>query len=144
MAKSKTSARKMKSRKNVRKGALTPYPFPKTQVSKLRYVEEVYIDASSPTVATNGIAYNTFRANGCHDPNMTGVGHQPRGWDQHKDLYNEYVVLGSKITIQPTRYDSTDQVGYFGIIRRTNTESVLSSITNIGDIMETRSGQKKT
>lgn len=134
-------ARKYKKYKksNPRK-ALTPYPFPRTQVSKLRYVEEIYIDASGPTVATNGIAFNTFRANGCHDPNMTGVGHQPRGWDEHKTLYNQYVVLGSKITIQPTRLDSTDKIGYFGIIRRTGTSSVLSSLTNIGDIMETRNG----
>lgn len=132
-----------KTKKTYRKrynNKISPYPFPKTQVSKLRYVEEITLDASGPTVATNGMAYHTFRANGCHDPNMTGVGHQPHSWDQYKTLYNQYVVLGSKITIQPTRLDSTDQIGYFGIIRRTGTSTVLSSLSNIGAIMESRNG----
>jgi len=94
-----------------------------------------------PGVLVNGVAYNTFKANGCYDPNATGVGHQPRGWDEHVSLYNKYVVLGSKITFQPTQLDSTDtNVGYFGIIKRTNTEQILGQTTSIGDIMEARKG----
>lgn len=40
-----------------------------------------------------------FRANSCFDPDYTGVGHQPSGFDQWAAFYDHYVVLGSKITV---------------------------------------------
>ncbi len=46
-----------------------------------------------------------FRANGCFDPEVTGVGGQPRGFDQYSTLFDRYVVTSSKITVnafQPT------------------------------------------
>lgn len=42
---------------------------------------------------------HVFHANGIFDPDVSGVGHQPRGHDQYGVLYDDYVVLGSKITI---------------------------------------------
>jgi len=37
-----------------------------------------------------------FRASSCFDPDFTGAGHQPRGFDQWKLLYNMYIVNVSK------------------------------------------------
>lgn len=34
----------------------------------------------------------TFRMNSCFDPDFSGVGHQPRGWDQWSAVYNQYRV----------------------------------------------------
>ena len=69
-------------------------PFPEKNLFKMRYCETVQIN---PGITTP--AWHIFRANSIHDPNQTGIGHQPYGHDQVAALYNHYVVLGSKITV---------------------------------------------
>lgn len=39
-----------------------------------------------------------FYANGLYDPDITGTGHQPQGYDQWGDLYRTATVLKSKIS----------------------------------------------
>lgn len=46
------------------------------------------------------LAIQMIRANGLFDPNVTGGGHQPRGFDEIMPLYDHFVVVGSKITIK--------------------------------------------
>lgn len=46
------------------------------------------------------ISVHVFSANGMYDPDITGSGHQPRGFDQYMALYDHYTVVGSKITLQ--------------------------------------------
>lgn len=74
------------------------YPgFPHHRVVKLRYVHAQSFSAGSAFNNALSIA-----ANGCYDPDQTGGGHQPLGFDQWSQFYNHYVVLGSKITAQLT------------------------------------------
>jgi len=40
-----------------------------------------------------------FTANGLFDPNITGSGHQPMGFDQMMLMYEQYTVLSAKITV---------------------------------------------
>lgn len=53
----------------------------------LVYATTIQLD---PAVAT--VAYHTFALNGMYDPDITGTGHQPRGFDQMMLLYREYKV----------------------------------------------------
>lgn len=48
-----------------------------------------------------------YRGNGPYDPDYSGVGVQPYGWDQYDGLYGYYQCYGSKITITcyPTTQD---------------------------------------
>lgn len=69
---------------------------PKTRRAILRYTDHV----TSMQSTLGALASYVFRANGCYDPNYTGAGHQPMGWDQWTNLYNHYVVLGAKMTIK--------------------------------------------
>lgn len=48
-----------------------------------------------------------FRANGLFDPDETGIGHQPRGFDQYASFYNKYVVMSSKITVNAFSVDNS-------------------------------------
>lgn len=75
-------------------------PIPDSYRTKLRYCTSVVID---PVVSS--IGSHVFRANSLYDPDLTGAGHQPLGFDNLMALYDHYVVLGAKITctfIAPT------------------------------------------
>lgn len=54
-------------------------------------------------------ATQVFSANGLYDPDITGVGHQPRGFDQIMQLYDHYNVNFSKIRV--TFMASSNQAG---------------------------------
>lgn len=69
-------------------------PFPQKFVTKLRYQERYVLD---PPLA--GLATQVMRANSVFDPDYTGIGHQPRYFDELMSSYDHYVVLGSKITV---------------------------------------------
>lgn len=58
----------------------------------------------NPGAAGSAATY-VFSANGVYDPNVTGAGHQPAGFDQYMALYNEYVVLGARCVV---RFQNSD------------------------------------
>lgn len=53
------------------------------------------------------LAYNIFSANGLFDPDITGTGHQPMGFDELGSMYDHAVVIGSKIRVTFTNRDAT-------------------------------------
>lgn len=67
---------------------------PPRQRQSLRYVEYFNLDPGA-----SGYSTYVFSANGLYDPNITGAGHQPRGFDQYMALYNQYKVISSSITM---------------------------------------------
>lgn len=68
-------------------------PLGDTQSANLRYVETISFTAG--TTVTDYI----YRANGLYDPNVSGVGHQPRGFDQMMAFFDHFCVTGSKCTV---------------------------------------------
>lgn len=91
---SKRARRRLFRRRRSRVPRLTG-PVKNRSLVKLRYVETVTLN---PAVGL-GADY-VFRANSIHDPNFTGSGHQPYGHDQLATLYDNYIVVGSKITCE--------------------------------------------
>lgn len=69
------------------------YGFPNSIITKLRYCTTY-----QQTSTGGAIVSNVFAANGIYDPDISGVGHQPMWRDNYAAIYNNYVVLGSKIT----------------------------------------------
>lgn len=73
--------------------------------------------------AAGAAATHVFSCNGLYDPNITGTGHQPLGFDQLTPLYDKYTVIGAKITITFANTDSTyAQFGGVFITRNSATE----------------------
>jgi len=68
--------------------SLTPGVLATVQKAKLRYCDRFQMDAGTGGVT----AVRVYSSNGCYDPDITGVGHQPRGFDQIMQLYDHYVV----------------------------------------------------
>jgi len=70
------------------------FPFGKSRTCKLRYSETLTINPALGTAGTY-----TFSANGLYDPNISGSGHQPYGFDQLCALYNHYYVTGARCRV---------------------------------------------
>jgi len=90
--------------------AISPiFPGRETTRRVLTYAENAI--AINPGAGTCGVY--VFSANGLYDPNITGVGHQPTGFDQLMVLYQEYLVIKSRIKVTFINADNTNiqQVG---------------------------------
>lgn len=77
--------------------------FPQQMKVRLKYVDEYVMTSTAGAVANQA-----FRMNSVFDPDFTGVGHQPYGFDQYASLYNVYTVLGSKLTATWAPFTQTD------------------------------------
>lgn len=83
------SKRKNKGRRNMRRK-------PRVNVNRaLQPVAQRYIckQKYSDTVTTDANGLFTFNLNSVFDPNRTGIGHQPYGFDTMATLYNRYRVI---------------------------------------------------
>lgn len=91
--------RKYRKRTYKRKNKVASFykaPMPNRFATKLRYVS--YADIDPGLGGTAGV--QIVNAMGCYDPDVTGIGHQPRALDQLMTMYDHYTVIGSKITVQ--------------------------------------------
>lgn len=70
------------------------FGFPQSIITKYRYCSTHKFTPSAGATFTN-----VFAANGTFDPDITNVGHQPMYRDQFATVYDQYVVIGSKITV---------------------------------------------
>lgn len=70
----------------------------------------IYSDRFTLNPGIGGIvAAHAFSCNGLFDPNITGTGHQPRGFDQLIGvLYDHATVIAAKATIYLTNTDSAN------------------------------------
>ncbi len=68
-----------------------------------------YCSSKQYSSSTGGIvgSTNTFRLNGLHDPDVTGAGHQPYGYDQITPFYASYTVRRAWATITVTGVDDS-------------------------------------
>ncbi len=77
------------------------------QLVTLKYNQILNLDS----VVNPGVAVNVFRCGGMFDPDVTGTGHQPRGFDELMTLFEHYTVLESTIYLKFPSSVSTVIVG---------------------------------
>lgn len=70
-------------------------PLPTSIITKHKYYDGISLGPTALSTDTH-----IFRANSLFDPDYTGSGHQPMGFDEMSAFYNHYVVIGSKITVK--------------------------------------------
>lgn len=68
-------------------------PLPLKMITKMKY-NDTYNLSSGPSTAVR-----VFNAGSVFDPDTTGIGHQPRAFDQLMPLYDHFVVIGSKCKV---------------------------------------------
>ena len=74
-------------------------PFPSMMRNKLKYCANVII--TTVNGSDDGVPHY-FSCNGIHDPDVSGVGHQPYGHDTLASLYNHYSVDKAVIKVRPS------------------------------------------
>lgn len=67
---------------------------PDRTLIKMRYVSDHVLNP-----VANDLATYKFSCNGMYDPDISGTGGQPYGYDQWMAFYNHFTVLGSKISV---------------------------------------------
>lgn len=72
--------------------------FLQRQVPDVTLIKMVYSDYRSVTAAGSQANY-VYKVNSCFDPDYTGVGGQPDGFDQWKTLYSQYRVVACDIKV---------------------------------------------
>lgn len=100
-----------------------------TMRMKMIYFENFTIN---PGAGLTGVYQ--FSANGIYDPNVTGVGHQPVGFDQLMAIWSEYTVLGSTIKVYASNEIATEGA-LFGVFvsRNTTTSTDFREYVENGD-----------
>jgi len=103
--KSKTAMVKAFSSKNSTQGG----------IQNVMPVKMLYSDWYNLNPGVGGIGTSqVFRLSSIHDPDFTGVGHQPLGHDQLADLYERYQVYKVDFEIEASGLDinSLQRIGY--------------------------------
>lgn len=102
-------------------------PVPNRMIIKMRYSDTINLNADGTSASTY-----TYALNGLYDPDISGVGHQPMGFDQFAALYQSYKVLGAKVKLEacgPVGGATSDQ--YIGFQFHENSSYTPSNIVQI-------------
>lgn len=103
-------------------------PLPNRILTRHRYCETRTLDGASGAAASY-----TYAVNGLYEP--IAAGHQPMGFDQFAALYQNYKVVGAKITATFTNNSNTTDTGnqYVGVQFHENSSFSPSYITQIAE-----------
>jgi hypothetical protein len=99
--------------------------FRATFVPDVESIKLVYSDYRVITAAVNQAEY-VYRLNSCFDPDFTGVGGQPDGFDFWKTYYTIYRVMAAKVEVQAVS-NTIDGNGLLAIAATDSSGSYLSA-----------------
>lgn len=91
---------------------------------------QYYTEMSITGAASAANAY-VFSCNGMYDPDITGTGGQPMGFDQMMSFYNHYTVVRSKIQVILSNTSTADLVSCGVLLSGSSTVT-----SNIEDMIE--------
>lgn len=120
--------RKMVKKRNYRRGQRTTNvnrglkPVAARYITKMKYSEAYTLNV--------GNSYTqVMNLNSLYDPNSTGVGHQPYGFDQLATLYNRYRVIATSYVVNA--YNGSNAIRY-GVLPCNE----LPPINNLSELCE--------
>lgn len=108
-------------------------PFAPRIVTSLVYCEIVSITMAS---GPGNLDYQ-FNLNSLFDPDITGAGHQPKGFDQLSTLYARYRVYAVRYHVSYIVNLSTDQNVAF-VVAPTNSSSGYANLTSPREVFQSK------
>lgn len=110
-----------------------PYSRKTSGILKLRYAEHFAMPVNG---VVNTPEIQVYRANSLNDPNQTGGGHNPMGYNQLAQVFTKFTVLSSRIKV--TMSNDVDENIMFGINQYTQSGLALNQI----ELAENKRGQQ--
>lgn len=98
----------------------------KSGVPTKRNVKLKYGALINKNDALAAVVHQIFRANSLFDPDFTGIGHQPMGFDQWSALYSRYRVNAAKIEVTWVQSNTTEDAHFFAGIELAGTTTPRS------------------
>ncbi|AXH77724.1 MAG: putative capsid protein [Cressdnaviricota sp.] len=117
-----------KKRRYTRLSRAPRRPLPQKFKFRSRYVD---LNRNLSSTAGQQVTH-VYSANGLYDPDRTGVGHQPIGFDQLMPMYDQYTVIASKISVRCVPVAGQQGSCLFGLMAKEDTVST----NNIEKLME--------
>jgi len=103
--------------------------FPARTTRTLRYSENFTLTVTSGVMATY-----VYRANDLFDPNFTGTGHQPMGFDQMMVFYNHFCVTHARMICTFKNYTSNPCAVGVRIDGSSTAVTVIDRLIEIGGL----------
>lgn len=104
-------------------------PFAQRYITKMKYAE---IRTVAGPIGGGLVQYN-WNLNSIYDPNLSGIGHQPYGYDQLADLYNRYRVF--RVDYAISAYNTDGSINYSVIAALPANEQITGAL-GVSEIME--------
>jgi hypothetical protein len=104
-----------------------------------RYVTTLVYEDTESITSTNNYASYVYRGNSVYDPDYSGVGHQPTGFDNLATLYSRYRVLSSDITIS-----ALNNIGTTPAVAVIVPNTEILTYTNANEFKESLRARKTT
>jgi len=101
----------------------------KSKIVTMRYAREFTLNPGAGGAAVEQV----FRCNSLYDPDYSGAGAQPYGFDQWNLIYNAFVVLRSRIKCTAWPVNSGSTSGIFGICLTQGTTAVGTTIMDVAE-----------
>ncbi len=101
--------------------------------ARLRYSGSS-VTATAVDVPITGLYTYSFRGNGVFDPDKTGTGHQPRGYDQYAALYQYVTVTASHINVTFNQFGTDNEGLIWGVFPQPGAASVISKKPLYGEV----------
>lgn len=105
-------------------------PFAQRYICKMKYAE---VRQVAGPIGGGLVQYN-WNLNSVWDPNLTGVGHQPYGYDQLVDLYNRYRVF--RVDYAVSAYNSDAAGVTASVIGALPSNEPFTSSGGVAELME--------
>lgn len=117
-----------KTYKRKKKRTVSPsYPLSNKFLFKTRYVEiNQTLDPGIGGIPVTRV----YRLTSLFDPNYSGAGHQPIGFDQIMPMYDHYTVIGARVKVTASNLDRDPQILILQV------KDGISLSTNITEMIE--------
>lgn len=135
---------RISKRRRSRRGRRRAIPrglFANVTVQRFRYVD--FITLNPPI---SGTSRHTIRGTSLYDPDFTGIGHQPRGFDQYMAFYEHFEVLGAKLTATfvPLLPTIVQNQAIVGIMQGPLGTPALTTLTDVLESKQSRTNVTRT
>ncbi len=108
------------------------YAAPSVGLPAQRRVSMRYTELVRITSTAGAVGKYLFSANGLYDPNITGAGHQPYGFDQWFTLYKTATVMKSRIDIEVGSVSATAPMLAGVVVAESDPTVVTGTVTPVG------------